>query len=273
MVWRPLHVRHSALTEGQHEGVPAHLSALLWEWVNEHVTSGGNYQADRIRLLALMARLPIEVGGNSIDAYSSLQWGCLNNEQGFLNVVDAILVVQGDRRNAQDVDKLRQYLSLANSAWTASPDNSCLTRRVDPTAEAAAVEAVRPSDAASEELAEAWRKAYGRDPDGSDAWDHSIKAVEHIYKPIVSPKNDRATLGTIIRELENSQHLYKFVLRKADGSEVGYFLSTLRMLWPNPDRHGSGQTTSVSLAEAQSAVQLAVTLVQWGRTSSLSRRP
>jgi hypothetical protein len=202
--------------------------------------------------------------------YEDLKKACLSDEQKFLNAIDALLAMAGQQKSV-NVDTLRQYLGMANSSWTASPDDSCLTRRIDPAAEVAATEAMRPTDAASEELAEAWRTAYSREPDASDAWGHSIKAVEHIYKPIVSPKNVKATLGTIIRDIENSKHLFQFVLKKPDGTELDQFLSTLKVLWPNPDRHGSGQTTPVSLAEAQAVVHLAATLVQWGRTNSLTK--
>ncbi len=276
MVWRPLDGRDLGIEEGLYEGVPSHLTAVLWDWLRSYIVSGGNFQATTIRRVALMARISIRVGGSSIDVYHDLQEACVSDGHRFLNAVDAILTdaiptIAGQRKPAANVDTLRQYLSLANSTWTVSPDNSCLTRRVEPAAEVAAAEAMRPTDVASEELAEAWRKTYSREPDASDAWDHSIKAVEHIYKPIVSPKNVKATLGTIIRDIENSTHLFQFVLKKPDGTELDQFLSTLKMLWPNPDRHGSGQTAPVSLVEAQAAVHLAVTVVQWGRTNSLTK--
>ena len=56
---------------------------------------------------------------------------------------------------------------------------------MDPTVTAAFESATGTGDVASAELTEAWIRAYGRDPDPSDAWDHAIKAVEAILIPIV----------------------------------------------------------------------------------------
>jgi hypothetical protein len=48
----------------------------------------------------------------------------------------------------------------------------------------------------------AWSKAYGLHPATSDAWDHSIEALESIVKPrVVEPNNPTATLGHIVREM------------------------------------------------------------------------
>jgi len=88
------------------------------------------------------------------------------------------------------VERLRFALAVGNSVWTTAPDKRSLTRRVDSIAEAAVARAVAPHDAASQELAEAWRNAYSREPNPSDAW-----AVEHILKPVVCPRNLKATLG------------------------------------------------------------------------------
>jgi len=72
--------------------------------------------------------------------------------------------------------------------------------------------ASEPADIASRELREAWSNAYAREPDASDAWDHSIKAVEAILRKVISPKNNLATLGTLIRDLRDGAHKFEFVL-------------------------------------------------------------
>jgi hypothetical protein len=47
----------------------------------------------------------------------------------------------------------------------------------------------------------------------------------------------------------------------------------LRLLWPNPDRHGGTNSRQPSLDEAQAVVHLAVTIVQWARADLLTRCP
>jgi hypothetical protein len=94
---------------------------------------------------------------------------------------------------------LDQILSDGGSAYTATERG--IEDRVDATAEAAFEAAIRPRDEAARQLSEAWSKAYGRDPDASDAWHNSIGAVEAALRPIVCPNNKAATLSNEIGEL------------------------------------------------------------------------
>jgi hypothetical protein len=57
----------------------------------------------------------------------------------------------------------------------------------------------------------------GQDTDPSDAWDHSIKAIEHILKPVVCPTNAKATLGSIVVDLRAQARLWKLALPGKDG--------------------------------------------------------
>jgi hypothetical protein len=43
-------------------------------------------------------------------------------------------------------------------------------------------------------------------------WGHSIKAVEEILQKIISPDNNSATLGTLIKNLRDGAHKFEFVL-------------------------------------------------------------
>lgn len=134
-------------------------------------------------------------------------------------------------------------------------------------------QAVAPHDAASKELGEAWRKAYGQHTDPSAAWDHSIKAIEHILKPVVCPNKAKATLGSIVGDLCAQAHLWKLALPGKDGDfSVARLVSMLNLIWPNPDRHGDGTPTAVTLDQARAVVHVAVTVVQWGRAGVLTKR-
>jgi hypothetical protein len=68
--------------------------------------------------------------------------------------------------------------------------------------DAAYRQATEPRDEASEELREAWDRAYSRNPNASDAWDHAIKAVELLYIAIVCPTKDKANLGSVAGHLK-----------------------------------------------------------------------
>jgi hypothetical protein len=110
-----------------------------------------------------------------------------------LDLVDAGLHLKWNR--PEDLQTLNELLILGGSVWQVDPNGRQLIRRVDLTAAAPYEKATTPNDVAAEELAEAWRRAYGRNPDASDAWDHAIKAVEATLIPIVSPNQNKPTLG------------------------------------------------------------------------------
>lgn len=194
-----------------------------------------------------MARLQLTPGHSSAGTFEEIKNRCLKMDDRFLSVID-VLLYKFRSYDPNWVDRLDELLLVGNSAWMVVPDHKSLTRRVDPTAAEAVAHAIAPHDAASEELAEAWRKAYGRESDPSDAWDHSIKAVEHILKPVVCPNNAVATLGKIVGDLRSQPQLWKLVLPGTNGDfSADRLVAMLELIWPNPDRHGGGAPTVVTL--------------------------
>lgn len=285
MVWQPLHVR-LGVEESPYDGVPGHLQGPLWEWVSNALnkfgfSSGRSYKPGLLHISA-MARLTLKPMEHHQAVLRQIQAGCLGDEIQFLSVIDALLdqfaalLDHVDDKEAVTIngliDSLEESLLMGNSAWAVAPDRKSLTSRVDPTAAEAVAQAIVPHDAASDELAEAWRKAYGREPNSSDAWDHSIKAVEHILKPVVCPNNTKATLSNVIGDLRSQPQLWRLQLpgKNADFS-VTPLVTMLELIWPNPDRHGGNTQTPVTLVQARAVVHVAVTIVQWGRAGVLQR--
>ena len=106
---------------------------------------------------------------------------------------------------------------------------------MDATASAAFRKTTAPGDAASEELGDAWQKAYGRNPDPSDAWDHAIKAVEAILIPIVVPNQAKPTLGHVIGHLDTQGHLWKLLLPgPGEDFSVDPLVAMLGLMSPGP---------------------------------------
>jgi hypothetical protein len=168
----------------------------------------------------------------------------------------------------KEVDRI---LAAARSAWFATEDG--LVHRADPTAQAAYGQAAGYGDGAGEELQKAWAHAYSRDSDASDAWDHAIKAVELIYIDIVCPTKDKANLGSVAGDLKAQPGRFTFGLQSTGIGGVETLEAMIRLMWPNPDRHGDPKARRTpTLQEARSVVNLAVTLVQWGRDGLLTRR-
>jgi hypothetical protein len=164
---------------------------------------------------------------------------------------------------------LRLILAAGGSVWTVSPDNRSLQRAVDPQTQAAFELTTSFADVASNELREAWANAYGRQPDPSDAWDHSIKAVEAVLRPIVCPNNTKATLSNVIGELRAQP--WTLMLRgRVRDHNVQPLIEMLDLMWPDPNRHGSpSPEPPATLEEARAVVQLAVTVVQWARDGQI----
>ncbi|KLU10628.1 hypothetical protein ABL57_05660 [Kocuria sp. SM24M-10] len=131
-------------------------------------------------------------------------------------------------------------------------------------------------DKASSMLRSAWEKAYGVSPSPSDAYHDAVKAVEIVGAPLVSPNSDRATLGTIFRDLndQESKGIWEFVMVGSKStSALQHLISTMKLLWHSQsDRHGSEDYKDVTVEEAQAAVLLASTLVGWLSQGALRRK-
>ena len=167
---------------------------------------------------------------------------------------------------------LDRILSEGASLYTSAENR--IEERVDPLAKQAFVMAVQRSGNVSKQLSEAWSKAYGRHPDASDAWDHAIKAVEAVLIDAVVPKQDKPTLGHVLRHLQTQGHLFKLVI---PGPSLDYsvapLVAMLELMWPNHDRHGNSQPRHTpTITEARGVVHVAVTIVQWTREGQIVKR-
>jgi hypothetical protein len=251
---------------GPFRGVPDWVRIQMFQWLINVLKPGTRYEAtDTINRLMARLRIPPQPWATANPVWESIeQWFHQDGER-LLDVIHVVIQLR-----ACDFETLDDILSDGGSAYTANERG--IEDRVDPTAQEAFEAAIRSRDHASSELAEAWSKAYGRNPDASDAWDHSIKAVEAVLRPIVCPNNAKATLSNVIGDIR-AQH-WKLKLRgRARHYSVRPLLEMLEVIWPDPNRHGSGSPERpATIEEARSVVQLAVTVVQWGREGLIVKR-
>ena len=176
-----------------HEEVPEWLEEPLLRWIKR--TCGGLGQIDmradlRNRMqLALRVSLPNRLSQLPTEHY--------------LDVIDYRL--RHYRRTVLSLpihESLDEWLDRGGSAWRATERG--LERRVDETLRATAESIFEAGDRPAYYLKDAWQKAWGRNPDESGAYREAVRAVEAAYAPIVSPKSERATLGTIIGDITNN---------------------------------------------------------------------
>ncbi|KAB1913280.1 hypothetical protein F8280_32900 [Micromonospora noduli] len=223
--------------------------------------------SDMIRRIALTVRLPLRSDVEPIKLRDDFLNSCRAADDRYLDVLDAILHLA----NATPAS-LARILEEGGSVWKVREDGKGLERRVDPVATEAFTQATTPEDLASSELRQAWSRAFGRDSDASDAWDHAIKAVEAILAPIVVPAQDKPQIGHVLGQLRSQGDRWRLVVPGPDQDhDVSPLVTMLKTIWPNPDRHAAGNHRTPSLAEAQAVLHLAVTIVQWARSGAIAR--
>ena len=176
-----------------------------------------------------------------------------------LDVINYILC-QTDICQPADVDYLEARLSEGGSVWRATPLG--LERRVDETLQSVADAVFVTNDRPADYLKSAWHKAWGRNPDASGAHQDAGSATEAAYAPIVSPDNDRATLGTIIGNIRAKPPKYQVRLQtKTAELDVCRIVDMMELLWESQRCHGTDDRSRETIEEARDAVAIATTLV------------
>ena len=270
--WEPLGIRYGWWEdEAPYEEIPDHLRTPIEEWATKYLggeDAHGYGGADpRARNLAVIAsRLRMSFNVSSSRLAGSMVSVMDTDPHRFLEMIDLSLWIT----SGIGAGELELILHVAGSVWGVSGDHRRLERRVEEAERDAYVAAISPRDEAAENLAESWRKVYGINPDPSDSWDHSIKAVEALLWGRVVAKNPTATLGSIIKALSDKPSNWTFRLTPSGPvGGVETLVNMLRLMWPNPDRHGSGTVRMPTQEEAEDVVRLAVLIVGWLRSNAL----
>jgi hypothetical protein len=282
-VWRPLGVdtdEQIAEYDALHEGVPAWMHSSFWAWIQSAITAyirygSGNGKAamldtDLTEAMCQVLRIPLP---NLRSAYVDPAIGRKNLSSAIttlqkhaspLQIADYLLAHTRGKPNS-----LSELLSLSKSAYEVGVRSSRpgLVRRVPLGVQVSADSVMMRAGRAGTRLAKAWELLYGLQANASEAYRLAILAVEDAAIPVVSPTNPRATLGTVLKQMED-QGGWRLPMdrehKDACSSEV--LIGMMRLLWHGQhDRHG-GQPSApgnVSIEEAQVGVSLAVVLVQW----------
>ncbi|MFJ3762481.1 hypothetical protein [Streptomyces sp. NPDC090080] len=177
---------------------------------------------------------------------------------------------------------LQQLLDDGRSAYTLRADQAGLRQRVDPTVEALAEAAVTSADqdpvrgSAGAHLNQAWKAAYALHPEPGKAYGEAIKAVEAAAHATVEPNNNKATLGTMIKVMENTPDRWVVGIGSVPSSAgAETVVRMMRLLWTGQtSRHGGSRPTrGETVAEARAAVHLAVALLNFFTDGILVKQP
>lgn len=274
--WKPLvGVGGVPADQGPYEGVPDHLEVPLDLWARSVLGQNG----ELVVLAATTLRIELSRGLIEFEGLLPTFWTAIGEDRDLLLQLVHFLTYnhaqqmtkQSDYEGpkAASVVQLERLLRAGGSIWTVAADASGLMRRVDATTKEQYVEVVSSGDAASIELIAAWGHAYSFKPDPSDCWDHCIKALEELLKPIVTPGNTAATLGGVLHVLTTQKSAHSFALRDNGLNHVTDPYDTLRellrLVWPNPDRHGGPHSRVPTVDEARGVLATTITIAQWAR--------
>lgn len=272
--WEPLSVRRNQRQPFTPvDGVPDVLWQYAMRWIENAVDD------DASIVCGLSIELRLERAGSYLD-YQGAKYAiraCLeetgHDQIAALDVIDWLL-----GHGCGQADALEYILKSAGHVLRVSPDGNRLVERIEPTLWNEYEWATQPDDQASQYMQEAWSLTFGRNPNVGDAWSKAIKAIETLLKPIVSPKNNKATIGSMTSELRQSPDKWECKLpdrvynvngeiNSKRGIEV--FIDALATIGYQPDRHGGDQPQDIDEATARSVLFLATTVVGWLRDGIL----
>lgn len=284
--WQPFLVREGVVDaeaiDGPHDGMPDWLFPSVWEWVWTRLFGT---ERRRVRVADMefirwwerknRASLDIPHDAHPSTAYEQLLVHCEAQPLIHLSVIDAMLAT--GRADAHEARELDELLHEGGSLWRVdlSQPPPALVRRVSETMEATLRQEVMRGESSGELLGRAWRAAFGRDPNPSEAYRHAVRAVEAGAGPVVLPNDGGRTLGKVVAHLRDAESSWRFTLQgRADETEtVRPVREMMATLWTSQyDRHVSDDSPLVvSAGEAEAAVTLAVSLVHWFASGAVSR--
>ena len=188
-----------------------------------------------------------------------------------LDLIDARLKL-GRTYNYNDT--LRRVLFLAGSGWRLNEAGDGLERVVDQSVRDVAQEAISRAEAsASQHLRNAWTETHSRERNPTHAHAEMIRAVESAARPVVTPNDPRATLGTLIGQLDNQGSLYTTAGASPANDGVAGTVAMMRLLWQQQtDRHGANPTVPATQERVEFLLPIAAALVHAFSTGTVRRR-
>lgn len=279
--WHPLHVRGTAASEKYDtlsEGIPRYLEQSVWRWLMDRAAEGRMdlvYRTERVLRTSLHDGLPLTNPQIILETY----WGSSSDDQR-LELLDFLLHDMYERGSkfmeegydeegialAEAIGSLETMFAQAGSAWRIADGPECgLVRRVSETTQAQADAAATPDTDAARMIGKAWHLCYKYGPDYDNSYRLAVLAVEAASLPLMLGSDQKGTLGKVINHLKDTLDLWTVgELDAQESRSSDMLLAMLKTLWQNQQRHAGvdGTIRNVSQLEAESALNLAVTLVQ-----------
>lgn len=263
------------------DGIPGSMEAPLRAWVmacleGEWSVIYSEPAANLRQAHALQAALQIDFGAPASGDMKLIHLiGAIyaQGERTIMRVVDFLLSQMPYENTA--VQDIAQILDWSNSKYRVDTFglNPRLRLRLAEGIESSAQSTIDQSGAAGALLAKAWRYAFGIEPQPAEAMDFAVKAVERAATPVVSPRNDVATLGTATRDIK-TQSDWTHGMRANELAPANTTIHhMMQTLWYGQQyRHVNQNATPPTAEQAQTHVMLAATLVGWFASGAVVRR-
>lgn len=291
--WVPFYARASEAGASDFEclfpGVPPWMRESLWSWLTKHLsrwvhsTRGGysDPETAKIREIERICRVDSQWTGpgrdysDRLDGLRALRNVLYSNEAAFLTAVDLHL-----SRGLQeaDVKDLQVILEDSSSKWRIGRVGSRagLVERVDDTVQRAADELISKGERPGKLLAEAWQHAFSMQRNPSSAYRCAVRAVEVAATSVLTPKDSQPSLGKMIAALRDGMPKWRFAFTVDSAVDPkNVLLQMMQLLWTNDyARHihiDPSVPLNVSQEEAESAVVLALTLINWFASGAVAQ--
>lgn len=253
------------------EDIPDYLWSSLLGWAEGVACSENDFRRAERKL-----RIRAHVGFPSYSYARSLLCSCREDDLLTFDVIDFLLSLPWSNSLV-----LEEILKDVSHVFRVSPEGDRLVYRLQPEVWSLYEEATRSDDQASEYLQRAWACAFGRDPDFGEAWALSVKAVEAVLCPLVSPEDVKPTLGKSLGALRDTPDRWHCILPdreyKLDGnlevkSGFDVFVDVVAAIGYQPGRHGGTEIVEVDGEVARCITLQAATVLGWVREGCLSRK-
>ena len=245
------------------EGVPEGLLGSLLGIVDAYYGGGSNGPA----LVAHLARLT----DRALSEPDDLLYEVEDDHELLLDAVDHALRYT-DYDHFALATAVKSFLDDARSVYDITEAGGSrfeLAWRQPPEMTELVEQATSERSRAAEHLRRAWSHAFAREPKPTEACLDAVKAVEAAARPTIEPNNSKATLGTMIKAVEQKPQKWTTSC-PADAGSVETVAAMMRMIWKAHLRHGNpNEPLDVSAETCEMLVHTAAVLVHWFTTGRI----
>ena len=266
------------------EGIPDFLFPSLLDWTIERYRRSSSGMPDRQMILRLEVKVRRTLPPKARSDLKELARAFHSDDALFLSAIDfALRRLEYYTFEDRTPEELENILEEAASEYCVGKDEDgyfqLQFRQSQEMAQLIQTEADQPGRAA-DHLRRAWAKCFRvePDPDPNAACSEAVSAVEAAAKPVISPNNQKTTLGTLLRDMKpdsDKEPGYKWETDSEFDSSMETVFCMLQLVWNEGHyRHGDDSLPlEVTQESAEMTVQAAVLLVSWFRSGRIRMKP